>query len=181
MSNLPATRELLDSYYSLLEEREYIEHTPEQLEELNVALASIESQMTHKIGNIRDFNLELTRREESITAEKKTLQEEIKRLSARIDMLGKIKERIDTLAISMIETIGIVNKNGIPVVQTDIANYSVEQRWEHLEITDQSKIPTDCIKIIQELDNRKIRQLVIDADGETEFGLVRKKKGLRIR
>ena len=181
MSNLLTTHQLLDEYWNLIEEKEYLELPEEEVKAIDAKLVVVEQQMTHKIDNIRDLKLELNRRKSVIDSEKAILKAEVDRLSKRAASFDKINERIDGLSINLLETIGKPNKSGNPSIQTDLATYSVVSRWSKLDITDIDKIPDDCLEIAWKYNNIEMRKRVIDAGGETEYGVVTKKKGLQIR
>ena len=181
MGKLPTTYQLLDEYYNLIEEKEYLELPEEEVRAIDAKLIVIEQQMTHKIDNIRDFKLELDRRKAVIDSEKAVLRSEVDRLSKRAASLDKIDERIDGLSINLLETIGKPNKSGNPSIQTDLATYSVVSRWSKLELKDTENVPEDCVELVWKYNNTEMRKRVIAAGGETEYGVVDKKKGLQIR
>jgi len=175
------TYQLLDEYYNLNEEKEYLELSEEEIQEVDNSIAVIEQQMLTKIDNIRDFKLELSRRKSIIDAEIQTLKTEVDRLSKRAKSIDKINDRIDGLSINLLETIGKPNKSGNPSLQTDLATYSVVSRWSKLELKDTENVPEDCVELVWKYNNTEMRKRVIAAGGETEYGVVDKKKGLQIR
>ena len=175
------TYQLLDEYYNLNEEKEYLELSEEEIQEVDNSIAVIEQQMLTKIDNIRDFKLELSRRKSIIDAEIQTLKTEVDRLSRRAKSIDKINDRIDGLSINLLETIGKPNKSGNPSLQTDLATYSVVSRWSKLELKDTKNVPEDCVELVWKYNNTEMRKRVIAAGGETEYGVVDKKKGLQIR
>jgi len=183
-TNLPSTYQLLDEYYNLMELRDTKEAegiSAEEQNEINQALIRLDTQMAQKVDNILHFKNAIKQRIGAIEAGKDVLHEEIKRLNARINTANKVKERIEHLAISLIEASGTLNNSGNLSIRTDLANYTVVERWGALNITNQSKVPPELIKIVQTVNQAEARNAAISAGGQTDYGYVERKKGLLVK
>lgn len=170
MSKLPSIRELISSYYDLVE-RELLEGDSEELAVEKKKLANVIMQ---KADNVRWVYLEFKKRKEQIEAEKKVLYDEIKRLSRRAEVMEKAWELLKYRFIDILEATGQKR------LKTPAATYSVVDVAGSLEIVDQSKVPTEFIKIVQEIDKKGLRKHVIKHGGDVGYAKVERKKSLRI-
>ena len=165
------TRELIDEFIDIENDLEvvadgYDDANEAEVEALSNKLVVVKNEMQKKVDNIDRFSLELTRTENLLEAEVKTLRHEMKRLNNKRRAIKKTKEFFNQQLLPVvIETMG---NNGI--FRTDTARYSMHDAWGPLEITDEEAIPDKYRRYKIEVDKASARPDVIAA-AEKDMGI----------
>lgn len=173
------TRELLDEYFELA----WYESQEELDEEGRKAMArdksQIEMKLLQKVENIHHVIVSQKETVEQAKARQKVYQEEADRLRARVKSMESAWKRMKWLIMQIVEVQGKENQSGNMQLKTDLATYTVVPVWGALEML--TEPPDEFISLVEKVDNRAIRQTVIDAGGKTEYGVCERKPTLRIR
>jgi len=185
------TFELVDEYFRLCQDKEYIEEynnkNPDdpidnsQLDEVSNQLAVVEENMVQKIENIEYV---LLRKDEAlaiIDASIDTYNKHLKRLKTKRKSISNGWDRLQGLIKKMVNTIGMENKSGNRQLKTDTITYTVYHSPGKLEITDNDSIPSNFQEVQVKTDMARLRKHVIKEGGETEYATVPNEERLRIR
>ena len=191
MNKATTTFELVDEYFRLCQDKEYIEEynnkNPDdpidnsQLDEVSNQLAVVEENMVQKIENIEYV---LLRKDEAlaiIDASIDTYNKHLKRLKTKRKSISNGWDRLQGLIKKMVNTIGMENKSGNRQLKTDTITYTVYHSPGKLEITDNDSIPSNFQEVQVKTDMARLRKHVIKEGGETEYATVPNEERLRIR
>lgn len=191
MNKATTTFELVDEYFRLCQDKEYIEEynnkNPDdpidnsQLDEVSNQLAVVEENMVQKIENIEHV---LLRKDEAlaiIDASIDTYNKHLKRLKTKRKSISNGWDRLQGLIKKMVNTIGMENKSGNRQLKTDTITYTVYHSPGKLEITDNDSIPSNFQEVQVKTDMARLRKHVIKEGGETEYATVPNEERLRIR
>ena len=105
----------------------------------------------------------------------------VKTLVQKKQSMHNAKERLRGLIMITVDLIGTANKSGNLQLKTLTDSYTVVNGDGKLEITDESKIPTQYLKLTQSIDRKELRNHVIEKGGTTDCAIVPKKKRLHVR
>jgi len=187
------TRELINQYFDTLEELQYLEESElmiadksltnyyNKLNALKTELKNISTQLLTKFENVREFQIELERRQNVVDAEIATLRNEINRLHKMQKSNERAKEYMHFLLKSIIKTKGKPNKSGNLEIKTDTARFIIEKPWGGLEIKEESKVPPTYLHTEVKIDKKALRKDVIAQGGITEYAIVERKEVVRMR
>lgn len=172
------TFELLNKFWELsMEYKDYVESDdPDMLEAANdigEELVRVEKQVTQKIENIKDLQTTFKGYRESISARQQVLKDEIKRLEGKKEGLDNAWRRVERLAIGAIKTTGKPNKQGNPIVRSDVGTFYI-RKIPKVEILEEGDIPTKFIKEKRTYrpDKNKIKKALKDGEDISGANLV---------
>ena len=158
------TRELVGEFIDLendleLAQMEEGDDSVALQQNLQSDLEVVRNKMKNKVDNIDKFSLELSRQENLIDAEMKSLRNEMDRLNKRKKAINKTKDFFNKSLIPMI--IQTCGNDG--VFRTNTSRYSMYETWEPIEVIDEEAIPDKYRRYKMEVDKKGARKDVIEA------------------
>jgi len=158
------TRSLVDEFIDIendieLAEMDEGDESVALQKNLHNNLEVVRNKMKNKVDNIDRFSLELSRQENLLDAEMKSLRNEMNRLNKRKKAINKTKDFFNKSLLPMvIETCG---NDG--VFRTNTSRYSMYETWGPLEVIDEESIPDKYRRYKMEVDKKGARKDVIEA------------------
>jgi hypothetical protein len=166
MSTNSTTRELIEEFIDLENEREYLELEGSPTEETDALLEVKRNEIKSKTEAIDSFSLEVNRQTGLIDGEIKVVREELNRLMMRKKAIKRTEEYFKKVLLPMIiETLG---NDG--VFKTDTAKYKLYKTWGPIEVIDEDSIPDAYKRVKIEIDKKGARKAVIEA-AEQNMGI----------
>jgi hypothetical protein len=177
------TYEIIDSIIELQEWVDYPELRPEDItdEEISEGLEKLGQLALRKADNIHWVLAKLDENESALNGMLETHRNYVKTLVQKKQSMHNAKERLRGLIMITVDLIGTANKSGNLQLKTLTDSYTVVNGDGKLEITDESKIPTQYLKLTQSIDRKELRNHVIEKGGATDCAIVPKKKRLHVR
>lgn len=177
------TYEIIDSIIEMQEWVDFPELRPENMtdEEISEGLKKLGTLAIHKAGNIHWVLTKLDENENAINGMLETHRNYVKALVQKKQSMQNAKERLRGLIMSMVDLMGLPNKSGNRQLKTLTDSYTIVKGDGKLEVTDESKIPNQFLRITQHVDRKELRNHVIENGGTTDYAVVPKKKRLHVR
>jgi len=176
------TYQILDTYIELQEMLDFPELRPDDTseEEIQAGLKKLAKLALAKTDNIHWVLSKMDENETAINGMLEVHRNYIKSLNNKKSSMKNAKERLKGMIISMVDLMGTPNKSGNRQIKTKTDSYTIMQGDGPVEITDEEKIPSEFILLVQTIAKRELRNHVIKKGGKTDYAEVPKKTRLRV-
>jgi|26BtaG_2_1085354.scaffolds.fasta_scaffold11150_6 uncharacterized small protein (DUF1192 family) len=178
------TTEMTKAFFDL--QFDYDFSNAEEREAIGKELERLEFDMMKKTENI---DWVITKQNEImnvIDARITTYQNEINKLKKKKNSYKNAGNRLKELIILLAKTVGGRNNNGNYQIKTDLKSYTVYNRYGPVIIKSNipgeisAEVPDNFIILEQKIDKKKLREAVIENNGETPYAICPKVESLKI-